>query len=226
MHLTYYGHACFLLETGGKRLLFDPFIRPNPLAKDIDVDAIEADYILLTHGHGDHVADVEEIGKRTGADLVGMPEVVGWFGQKGLKATYGMNLGGTLKLPFGTVKMVAAAHSSSLPDGSYGGLAAGFVIEAEGKALYFAGDTALTYDMKILAERYQLTAAILPIGDHYTMGIDDALTAAAWTGAPKIIGMHYDTFPPITIDHADTQAKATQAGKELVLLPIGETIEL
>ncbi|WP_316934275.1 MBL fold metallo-hydrolase [Hymenobacter sp. AT01-02] len=137
-----------------------------------------------------------------------------------------MNLGGTVKLPFGTIKMVAAAHSSSLPDGSYGGLAAGFVIEAEGKTIYFAGDTALTYDMKILAERYTLDAAILPIGDHFTMGIDDALVAADWAGASRIIGMHYDTFPPISIDQEEARNKAAAAGKELVLLKIGETITI
>jgi L-ascorbate metabolism protein UlaG (beta-lactamase superfamily) len=226
MHLTYYGHSCFLLEAGGSKVLFDPFIRPNPLAKDVDVDKIEADYILLSHGHGDHVADVEEIGKRTGAELVGMVETVGWFGPKGLKANYGMNLGGTIKLPFGTVKMVAAAHSSSMPDGSYGGLAAGFVVQAEGKTFYFAGDTALTYDMKMIGDRYKLDFAILPIGDHYTMGIDDALVAADWTGASKVIGMHFDTFPPLVINHDEAKAKATQAGKELVLLSVGETITL
>jgi L-ascorbate metabolism protein UlaG (beta-lactamase superfamily) len=224
MHLTYYGHSCFLLEAGGSKVLFDPFIRPNPLAKDVDVDKIEADYILLSHGHGDHVADVAEIGQRTGAELVGMVETVGWFGAKGLKANYGMNLGGTITLPFGKVKMVAAAHSSSMPDGSYGGLAAGFVVEAEGKTFYFAGDTALTYDMKLIGERYKLDFAILPIGDHYTMGIDDALVAAEWTGASKVIGMHFDTFPPLVINHEEAKAKATQAGKELVLLSIGETI--
>ncbi len=226
MHLTYYGHSCFLLESGGSRVLFDPFIRPNPLAQDVEVDKIEADYIFLSHGHADHVADVQEIAERTGAELLGMVETVEWFGAKGLKASYGLNLGGTAKLPFGTVKLVAAAHSNSLPDGSYGGLAAGFVIEAEGKTFYFAGDTALTYDMKLIGERYQLDFAILPIGDHYTMGIDDALVAAEWSGASKIIGMHYDTFPPIAIDRAEAQAKATQAGKELVLLNIGQTITL
>ena len=226
MQLTYFGHSCFLLETGGSKVLFDPFIRPNPLAKDVDVDQLEADYILLSHGHADHVADAEEIGKRTGAELVGIAEVVGWFGQKGLKANYGMNIGGKVSLPFGTVKMVAALHSSSMPDGSYGGIAAGFVVEAEGKIFYFAGDTALTYDMKLIGEQYQLDFALLPIGDNYTMGIDDALKAADWTGANKIIGMHYDTFPVIAIDQEATQQKATAAGKELLLLKIGETITL
>jgi L-ascorbate metabolism protein UlaG (beta-lactamase superfamily) len=226
MNLTYYGHSSFLLETGGSKILFDPFIRPNPLAKDIDVAAIQADYILLSHGHGDHVADTAEIAQNTGAELLGMVELLGWFGAQGLKATYQMNLGGTVTLPFGTVKMVAAAHSSSLPDGSYAGLAAGFVIESEGKTLYFAGDTALTYDMKLIGERHKLDVALLPIGDHFTMGIDDALVAAEWTGAAKIVGMHFDTFPPIAIDHAATQAKASAAGKELVLMQIGETITL
>ncbi|TGE23073.1 metal-dependent hydrolase [Hymenobacter metallicola] len=226
MNLTYYGHASFLLETGGSKILFDPFIRPNPLAKDIDVAAIKADYIFLSHGHGDHVADTVEIAQNTGAELLGMVELLAWFAEKGLKATYQMNLGGTVKLPFGTVKLVAAAHSSSLPDGSYAGLAAGFIIESEGKTLYFAGDTALTYDMKLIGERYKLDAALLPIGDHFTMGIDDALVAADWSGTSKIIGMHFDTFPPIAIDHASAKAKAEAAGKELVLLQVGETITL
>ncbi|MBO3271928.1 MULTISPECIES: metal-dependent hydrolase [Hymenobacter] len=226
MKLTYFGHACFLLETGGQKVLFDPFIRPNPLAKDVEVEKIEANYILLTHGHGDHVADVEEIGNRTGAELVAIAEIAGWFGQKGLKAAYPMNIGGKVTLPFGTVKMVAATHSSSLPDGTYGGLAAGFIVEAEGKTFYFAGDTALTYDMKIIGEQYKLDFAILPIGDNYTMGIDDALVAANWVGATKLIGMHYDTFPAIKIDQEAAKNKAQQAGKELTLLQIGETIDL
>ncbi|UYZ63383.1 metal-dependent hydrolase [Hymenobacter weizhouensis] len=226
MQLTYYGHSCFLLRAGGSAVLFDPFIRPNPLAQEVDVEAIPADFILLSHGHGDHVADVEEIGRRTGAQLVGVAEVVGWFEQKGLNATYGINLGGTVRLPFGSVKMVAAAHSSSLPDGSYGGVAAGFIIEAEGKTLYFAGDTALTYDMKIIGERHKLDVALLPIGGHFTMDVDDALVAADWTGASRIIGMHFDSFPPISINHAEATAKAQQAGKELVLLKIGESVTL
>ncbi|MBC8083811.1 MAG: metal-dependent hydrolase [Hymenobacter sp.] len=226
MQLTYFGHSCFLLEAGGSKVLFDPFIRPNPLAAAVDVDQINAQYILLSHGHADHVADTEEIGKRTGAEIVGIAEVVGWFGQKGLKANYAMNIGGKVTLPFGTVRLVAAQHSSSMPDGSYGGLAGGFLIEAEGKTIYFAGDTALTYDMKLIGERYRLDLALLPIGDHFTMGIADALVAADWVGASRIIGMHYDTFPPITINQEEAKQKAAQAGKELLLLKIGETFTL
>lgn len=226
MKLTYYGHSCFLAEIGDTKVLFDPFIRPNELAKHIDVDKIEADFILLSHGHGDHVADAEEIGKRTGAELVGMFEVLSWFEAKGLKANYKMNLGGKIQLPFGTVKLVPAAHSSSMPDGSYGGLAAGFVVETAEKNFYFAGDTALTYDMKLINERHELDFAILPIGDNFTMGVDDAIEAANWVGVRQFIGMHYDTFPPIKIDHEAAREQATQAGKELVLMAIGSTMEL
>ena len=226
MNVTYYGHSSFLFEIEGSKVLFDPFISPNPLASAIDVATIEADYLLLSHGHGDHVADAEAVGQRTGAEVVAIAEIAGWFGNKGLKAAYPMNIGGKVKLPFGTVKMVAAAHSSSLPDGSYGGLAAGFVIEAEGKTFYFAGDTALTYDMKLIGEQHKLDFALLPIGDNYTMGIDDALVAANWVGASKIIGMHHDTFPVIKIDQEAAKQQAQQAGKELVLLQIGETITL
>lgn len=228
MKLTYFGHSCFLADFDGTRVLFDPFIRHNPLAGDINVDAIEADYIFLSHGHGDHVADAAEIGLRTGAELLGMYEVLGWFEAKGLKANLKMNIGGQVQLPFGTVKMVVAAHSSSMPDGANGGVAGGFVIKTNaGQTLYFAGDTALTYDMKLIAEQYgRVDLALLPIGDQLTMGLTDALTCASWVGAQKIVGMHYDTFPFLAIDHEASKAQAQAAGKELLLLRIGETITL
>jgi L-ascorbate metabolism protein UlaG (beta-lactamase superfamily) len=226
MQLTYFGHSCFLATIGGTRVLFDPFIRPNPLAKDVDVDAIEADFILLSHGHGDHIADAEEIAKRTGAKIVAIAEVAGYFGAKGLDGI-GANLGGKVKLPFGTVHFVAAAHSSSFPDGSYAGVPVGFVIKTnEDQTFYYAGDTGLTYDLKLIKDWYQLDFALLPIGDHYTMGVTDALVAADWVGATELIGMHYDTFPPLVIDHAAAQAEAKAAGKNLRLLAIGETISL
>jgi L-ascorbate metabolism protein UlaG (beta-lactamase superfamily) len=226
MQLTYFGHSTFLATIGDTRVLFDPFIRPNPLAKDVNVDAIEADFILLSHGHGDHIADAEEIAKRSGATILGIAEVAGYFGAKGIEVI-GTNLGGKVALPFGTVHCVAAAHSSSFPDGSYAGVPMGFVIKTtEGQTFYFAGDTALTYDLKLIKERHQLDFALLPIGDHYTMGLTDALVAADWVGATEVIGMHYDTFPPLVIDHAAAQAEAKAAGKNLRLLAIGETISL
>ena len=226
MQLTYFGHSTFLATIGGTRVLFDPFIRPNPLAKDVDVDAIEADYILLSHGHGDHIADAEEIAKRSGATILSIAEIAGYFGAKGIEVI-GTNLGGKVALPFGTVHCVAAAHSSSFPDGSYAGVPMGFVIKTnEGQTFYFAGDTALTYDLKLIKERHQLDFALLPIGDHYTMGITDALVAADWVDTTEVIGMHYDTFPAIAIDHAAAQAEAKAAGKNLHLLPIGGSIAL
>jgi L-ascorbate metabolism protein UlaG (beta-lactamase superfamily) len=226
MQLTYFGHATFLATIGDVRVLFDPFIRPNPLAQHINLEAIQADYILLSHGHGDHIADAEEIAKRTGAKILAIAEIAGYFGAKGLDVI-GTNLGGKVALPFGTVHCVAAAHSSSFPDGSYAGVAMGFVIKTtEGQTFYFAGDTALTYDIKLIKERHQVDFALLPIGDNYTMGITDALIAADWAGTSEIIGMHYDTFPVIAIDHAAAQAEAKAAGKNLRLLGIGETVEL
>jgi len=226
MQLTYFGHASFLATIGGVRVLFDPFISPNPLAKDIDVDAIEADYILVSHGHGDHIADVESIAKRTRAKVLAIAEIAGYFGAKGLDVI-GTNLGGKVILPFGTVHCVAAAHSSSFPDGSYAGVAMGFVIKTtEGQTFYFAGDTALTYDLKLIKERHNVAVALLPIGDTYTMGITDALVAADWVGTTEIIGMHYDTFPVIAIDHEAALAEAKAAGKNLRLLRIGESVEL
>jgi len=226
MQLTYFGHSCFLATINGVRVLFDPFISGNPLAKDVNIDAIEADFILLSHGHGDHLADFERIATRTGAKLLAIAEIAGHYGAKGFDGI-GANLGGKVQLPFGTVHFVAAAHSSSFPDGSYAGVPVGFVIKtSEGKTFYFAGDTALTYDLKLIKDRHQLDFALLPIGDHYTMGVTDALVAADWVGATELIGMHYDTFPPLVIDHEAAQAEAKAAGKNLRLLHIGETVEL
>ena len=226
MKFTYYGHACFAVEAGGKSLLFDPFISPNPLAKDIDLKKISADFILVSHGHGDHVADVVEIAKRTEAKVIAPFETGSWFETKGVKNVQSMNHGGATKTDFGRVKLTAAIHSSSMPDGSYGGNPCGFVIETRDGNFYYSGDTALTYDMKLIGEQTRLDFAILPIGDFYTMGIDDALRAAEFVGTTRIVGVHYDTFPPITIDHEAAQKAARAAGKELLLPKIGETISL
>ena len=226
MKLTYYGHACFTVVAGGKQLLFDPFIRPNPLAEKIEIEKIAADYILVSHGHGDHVADVVEIAKRTGATVIAPFETAGWIEKQGVGNVQGMNHGGASQLPFGRVKLTAAVHSSSLPDGSYGGNPCGFVIESSDGNFYYSGDTALTMDMKLIGEQTKLRFAVLPIGDFFTMGIDDAVHAANFVGATKIVGVHYDTFPPIKIDHP-TAKKTAQAGdKELLLPKIGETIDI
>ncbi|HSI89800.1 MAG TPA: metal-dependent hydrolase [Adhaeribacter sp.] len=226
MELTYYGHSCFLITTNGTRVLFDPFISPNPEAKDIDLKTIQPDYILLSHGHEDHVADTVELAAQKDATVVGQPEVAGWFTGKGVKNTHQMNIGGNKKFDFGTVKMVNAIHSSSMPDGTYGGNPAGYVVQAEGKTIYFAGDTALTYDMKIIGEQFAVDYALLPVGDNFTMGPEDALTAAAWVKAKKTIAMHYNTFPPITIDRKTVSGMAQKVNKELIFMEIGQTISI
>jgi L-ascorbate metabolism protein UlaG (beta-lactamase superfamily) len=226
MEITYYGQSCFLIKIGDHSVLFDPFISPNELAKDIDVDSIKADYILLSHGHQDHVHDAERIAKNNNATIVSTFEIAGWYGEKGIEKTHPMNIGGKVTLPFGTVKMVTAVHSSSLPDGTYAGVASGFVVETEDKAFYFAGDTALTYDMKLIPEQFDLDFALLPIGDNFTMDIHDALIAADFVQVDKFIGMHYDTFPYIAIDHEEVKEVAQMASKELILMEIGQTINL
>ena len=226
MKFTYYGHACFAVQAGGKTLLFDPFISPNPLAKKIDVSKVAADFILVSHGHGDHVADVVEIAKRTGAKVIAPFEVGSWFENKGVKNVQSMNHGGAAQLDFGRVKLTSAIHSSSMPDGSYGGNPSGFVVESGDGNFYYSGDTALTFDMKLIGEATRLDFAVFPIGDFFTMGIDDAVRAAEFVAVKKIVGVHYDTFPPIKLDHEAAMKTAQAAGKELLLPAIGETIDI
>jgi len=226
MKFTYYGHACFAVQAGGKTLLFDPFISPNPLAKKIDISKVAADFILVSHGHGDHVADVVEIANRTGAKVIAPFEVGSWFEAKGVKNVQSMNHGGAAKMDFGCVKLTSAIHSSSMPDGSYGGNPCGFVVESSDGNFYYAGDTALTYDMKLVGELTKLRFAVFPIGDFFTMGIDDAIRAAGFVDVNKFVGVHYDTFPPIKLDHGAARDAARAASLELLLPAIGETIEI
>jgi len=226
MKFTYYGHACFAVNAGGKTLLFDPFISPNPLANKIDVAKVAADFILVSHGHGDHVADVVDVANRTGAIVIAPFEVGSWFEGKGVKNVQSMNHGGSAKMDFGRVKLTSAIHSSSLPDGSYGGNPCGFVVESSDGNFYYSGDTALTLDMKLVGEKSKLGFAVFPIGDFFTMGIDDALRAAEFVGVEKLVGVHYDTFPPIKLDHGAAQKAAHGAGKELLLPGIGDTIDV
>jgi len=225
MKITYLGHASLAIGANGKNLIIDPFISGNELAKHIDINALKADYILITHAHGDHILDVETIAKNTGAIIVSNAEIAGYYEAKGF-TTHPMNHGGTWEFDFGKVKYVNAIHSSSFPDGSYGGQPGGFVIEAEEKNIYIAGDTALTYDMKLIPMRNPLDLAILPIGSNFTMDVDDATIAAEYLDVNHVLGYHYDTFGYIKIDHEVAKQKFANKKKELIILPIGDSIEL
>jgi L-ascorbate metabolism protein UlaG (beta-lactamase superfamily) len=223
MKITYYGHSCFTVETGGKILLFDPHITDNSLASHIDIKSIKTDYILISHGHDDHMSDAIALANQTGAMVIANHEIVNWLKKHGIKKTHPMNTGGHWFFDFGKVKCVQAVHSSSLPDGTYGGNPMGFLIETEKGSFYYAGDTALTYDMKLIGDYKNIRFAFLPIGNNYTMGIDNALIAAEFINCETIIGMHYDTSDYIKIDHSEAKTKFSNAGRQLHLLPIGKS---
>ncbi|HHB78535.1 MAG TPA: metal-dependent hydrolase [Saprospiraceae bacterium] len=225
MKITFYGHACFGVEIAGEHLLFDPFITGNELASGIDISTIPADYILLSHGHEDHVLDAEAIAKRTGAKIIATFEIVNWYLEKGVDG-HSMNLGGSWQFPFGKVKFVTAIHSSVLPDGTNGGNPGGFVIESEEGNFYFAGDTALTYDMKLIPMTCApLDFAVLPIGDNFTMGYNDAAIAADWVEANKVLACHYDTFGYIVVDKEEAKKAFAKRGQDLIFMKIGESID-
>lgn len=225
MKITFYGHASLGIELAGKHILVDPFISGNPLTASIDINTLKADYILLTHAHGDHVLDVEAIAQRTKAIIVSNAEIATYYSGKGMN-THPMNHGGSWTFDFGKVKYVNAIHSSSFPDGTYGGNPGGFVIEGEHKNIYIAGDTALTMDMKLIPMRTKLDLAILPVGNNFTMDVEDAIIAADFVACDKILGYHYDTFGYIKIDHKKAIQQFFDKGKDLMLLAIGESIEL
>ena len=224
LKLTYYGHAAFSMEINGKTLLFDPFITGNKMAGHVDINTISADYILISHGHWDHIGDAVAIAKRTGAKVIAAVEVVHWFSTQGVENGHPMNTGGRFAFDFGSVKVVSAIHSSALPDGSYGGNPVGFVIEFAGGAVYYSGDTALTMDMKLIPLICpRLTLAVLPIGDNFTMGLSDAVLASDFIECDNILGVHYDTFGWIKMDHSKAQQAFSDKGKTLHLMEIGET---
>jgi L-ascorbate metabolism protein UlaG (beta-lactamase superfamily) len=190
------------------------------------VSTLAADYILLSHGHGDHVADAPAIAQRTGATVIASAEVAGWMEKQGAANSIGMNHGGKKSFDFGTVRCVNAIHSSGLPDGSYGGNPMGFVVSTPEGNFYYSGDTALTLDMQLIPRWAKIDFAILCIGDHFTMGYEDAVEAARMAGTARVVGVHYNTFPPIAIDVTAARKAFADAGIELLLPAIGETLDL
>ena len=223
--LTWYGHATLGLETGGYKLIIDPFFDGNP-ASPISPKAVEADYILISHGHGDHVGDGVAIAKRTGATVISVNEIAVWFGDQGLKS-HGQHLGGGYKHPFGYLKLTLALHGSALPDGSNGGNPCGFLLTTnDGKKIYMAQDTGLFGDMKLIGEE-GLDLAVIPIGDNYTMGPDDALRAVKMLEPKAVIPIHYNTWDLLKQD-ANTWAERVQkeTRTKVVVLKPGESFSL
>lgn len=225
MKITFYGHACLGIQIKDIHLLVDPFITGNEKAAGVDINSLKADYILVTHAHQDHILDVEAIAKRTGAVIVSNYEIVVHYQNLGLEG-HPMNHGGSWNFEFGNLKYVNAIHTSSFPDGKYGGQPGGFIIEGEHKNIYIAGDTALTMDMKLIPMQTKLDLAILPIGDNFTMGVNDAIIASDFIECDKILGYHFDTFGYIEINHEEAKRKFFDKDKDLMLLDIGESVEL
>ncbi len=224
--IWYLGHSCFQLEIDGVKIVVDPFITGNPLVKDITLTDIEADLILVTHSHGDHILDLMELAKNTNAQIISNFEITTWVENQGYSNVRPMNIGGNYSTKGIDFKVVVANHSSSFPDGTYGGNPVGFIISGKSDCLYYAGDTGLTLDMKLIKDDFDLTGAFLPIGDNFTMGYEDAAKAATFCGAKTVIGMHYDTFGYIEIDH-NAAKEAFEKRKVTLLLPsINEKLDL
>jgi L-ascorbate metabolism protein UlaG (beta-lactamase superfamily) len=226
MNCTYYGHSCFSVLVNDKHLLFDPFITPNEYAKHIDLNSIKADYIFISHGHADHIADTIALANSTQALVVASWEVCEWLQKHGVTNTHPMNTGGQKLFDFGAVKCVVAQHSSGLPDGSYGGNPMGFLVTSTQGSFYYSGDTALTLDMQLIPLWASVDVAILPIGDNFTMGASDAALAANMVKTKKVVGVHFDTFPYIVINKEAAVNEFNAKGLDLKLPNIGETFTL
>lgn len=224
MNFHFYGHSTFHLEAEGTTLLFDPFISGNPKLENQSIESISANYILISHGHADHILDTVAIAKKTGATVICAWEIHEWLNKQGIENTHPMNSGGSKDFGEFKVKCVVAQHSSGLPDGSYGGNPMGFIIWFKDKVFYYSGDTALTLDMQLIPSWAKIDYCILPIGDNFTMGAKDAARAAKMVECPTCIGVHFDTFGFIEIDHEKTRAIFSEQNIKLILPKAGEDI--
>lgn len=225
MKFTYYGHSCFLLEINEKKFLFDPFISGNELAKEVDINSVEADYILVSHGHADHTADLVKIALNTGAMVISNFEIVSWAQSKGVSNVHPMNFG-SKQFDFGTLTYFQAQHSSSFEDGTYAGSPGGFILSSENESVYYSGDTSLMLDMQLIPHFAKLNVAIFPIGGNFTMDVKDALKASDFVQCNNIIGVHFDTFGYIVIDHEKAQNTFSLAGKKLLLPQVGKVYQV
>lgn len=228
MEITYLGHSCFRVVSGELCLLMDPFISPNPLASAVDIDGLQPTHVLLTHGHEDHVADAARVLTSSGAELIAPYEVASWFGRQGFGSLRPINPGAAFALTSGDdalrVRVVGAVHSSTLPDGSPGGVACGYVLDDGGTVVYHAGDTDLSMEMELIGRHWTPDWSLLPIGGTFTMGYADVPAAMDMLRCRKVVGMHYDTFPPISIDRDAARRTVEEAGGELFLPGIGEAL--
>jgi L-ascorbate metabolism protein UlaG (beta-lactamase superfamily) len=237
MEIRFHGHACFELSEGETRLLIDPFLKPNNPAAVVTAEEVEPTHIALSHGHADHMADVVAVATRTGAHCVAIVELANWLDAQGVDTVSDPNLGGTIRFDWGSIKLVPAWHTNTIPgsdeapySAEHGisiGVPTGLIIKIGGVTVYHAGDTCLFGDMKLIAERNPVDIALLPIGGHYTMDRHDAAYAAGLIGAKTVIPMHYDTFPPIETDSEAFKAEVESATSSRVeLLRAGETLSV
>jgi L-ascorbate metabolism protein UlaG (beta-lactamase superfamily) len=221
--LTYFSHAAWKIETTGTTILIDPFLDDNPTSPVKSKD-VTTDYIIVTHAHGDHIGDSIPIAKANNATVISNFEIANWFGEQGVTA-HPLHIGGAHNFPFGRVKLTQAFHGSSFPDGSYGGMPAGVLVTVEGKTVYQSGDTGLFSDMKLIAEMNPIDIAMIPIGDNFTMGLDDAVKAAEFLNPKMVIPMHYKTYDVIDVDPNQFVMRVKQMGIEARVLDYGGSIE-
>ena len=223
LKIRWFGHGTYGLDIGSHRIVVDPFFAPDNPACPVSCDEVEADFILQTHGHGDHISDTVSLARRTGALVIANFEICNWIAEHGHDNTHGMNIGGGYLFPFGRVEMTLALHSSGLPDGAYGGNPGGFLVTAEGRKLYFAGDTAVFSDMSMIGDE-GLDVAVLPIGDNFTMNAQSSLRAIGFLRPKVVIPGHYDTWPIVAQDARAWEVKVREnTDAEPVVMAPGES---
>ncbi|MGB9771628.1 MAG: metal-dependent hydrolase [Candidatus Kapaibacteriota bacterium] len=223
MKLTYLSHSTFILDNGTHRLIIDPFITGNPTCP-IKVEDVNVNFVVLTHGHGDHLGDAFTIAKKNDALIIAVNELANYAAENGCKA-HNMHIGGGYNFPFGRLKFTIAHHGSSSPDGRYMGEPAGVLVKMGGKTIYHTGDTGLFLDMKLIGELDKIDIFLVPIGDNFTMGIDDAVKAVEFVNPVLTIPMHYNTFPVIQADPYEFKKKVESIGKNCRVMEYGETLE-